>query len=172
MISSFLTHSIEKQEKPPASDPQRTRVYRTEREFIGVSVSHVVSKANLQVIADHVSRYYRLPKIKIIVVDRPWEKVLGWCEYMFTEDDQPIDFVIHLNRGFHGASVCILLHELAHYVTDSVYKDHEVHGPEFVAVYMHLLDKYRVMPDACYRLLAKKHRVKIASKFKPDAIRG
>ena len=68
--------------------------------------------------------------------------------------------------------VAKLLHELAHYIVDSTYVNHQSHGKQFVGVYMHLLDKYRIMPNCAFRALAKKCKVKIAGRFKPDAIRG
>jgi predicted SprT family Zn-dependent metalloprotease len=64
----------------------------------------------------------------------------------------------------------VLLHELTHYIIDRIYVGHEDHGKQFAGVYMHLLDKYRIIPSIAFRAIAKKHRVKIAGKFKPGAI--
>lgn len=79
---------------------------------------------------------------------------------------------IRLNRGYFGNNVGTLLHELTHYIVGDTYVDFQSHGIQFVGIYMHLLDKYRIMPNCAFRALAKKCGVQIAGKFKPDAIRG
>ena len=173
MISNFLTHEVRRKKKPPKNDPQRNRLYKLEREYIGVSVNAVVSKSNLQDIADHVRRYYKIKQtVKVIVVDQPWEPALGWCESWSVDGGVPFDFIIYQNRGYHGASMNILLHELAHYVTDIHWQYHQVHGLEFMAVYRHLLDKYRIMPGICFDVLAKKHRISVGKQGTPSKIRS
>ena len=62
-----------------------------------------------------------------------------------------------------------LLHELAHFLVDEFYTDVEHHGPEYVAIYMHLLDRWKYLPNRCFRLLAKKHRLKIGRRYRPVA---
>lgn len=173
MISNFLTHEVRRKKRPPKNDPQRNRLYKLEREYIGVSVNAVVSRSNLQDIADHVRRYYRLKQTaKITVVDQPWEPALGWCESYSVDGGVPFDFKIYQNRGYHGASMNVLLHEMAHFVTDIHWRDHQVHGPEFVAVYRHLLSKYRILPDICFDVLAKKHSIKIGKYGSPSQIKA
>ena len=172
MISNFLTHKVRRKKRSPKLDPQRNRLYKLEREFIGSSVNHVVSKANLKDIADHVCRYYKLKSVKIIVVDQPWEPALGWCESWSINNGAPFNFVIHLNRGYHGASAQVLLHEVAHYIVDSFWQGHEPHGPEYTAVHRHLLSKYRILPDICYDVLAKKHNIAVGKRYTPKQFRG
>lgn len=173
MISQLLTHPIQKPVKVGPIDPQRSRLYKMEREFVGMAVSHRASNAHLQEISDHACTYYKIKPLKVVVYDKPSEHIFGESVY-YTHDDFETLFghVIRLNRGFHGANLMTLLHELSHYIVDDTYENHEDHGKKFAGVYMHLLAKYRVLPSACFRLLAKKWRVKIAGKFKPDAIRG
>jgi len=133
---------------------------------MGASVYHVVSQFDLQTITDHACRYYRIPVVPVTVYDNPDDRSLG--EFARYEVDGEMKSPrIHLNRGFHGANVSTLLHELAHYVTGQLYVDYASHGPQFVAIYMHLLDKYRIMPSCAFRALAKKCKVQIAGKFKP-----
>ena len=139
---------------------------------MGVSVYHVVSRRDLQAVADHACRYYCIPSIRVAVYNDPDERSMGEFERLVHDDGRVTDQKIRLNRGFHGANVCVLLHELAHYVVDDTYDNVEPHGKQFVGVYMHLMDKYRVMPSCAFRALAKKCRVSVGGKFKPDAIRG
>ncbi len=65
-----------------------------------------------------------------------------------------------------------MLHELAHYITDYTWVGHGGHGPKFVGVFMHLLDKYKMIPNDAFRLVAKRRNIKISGRFKPGAIRG
>jgi hypothetical protein len=142
-----------------------------EREFIGTSVYHKVRRADLQAVSDHACRYYRISCVRIVVYDNPDDGTMGMYERYEYDDGTVTNAKIRLNRGYHGANIAVLVHELAHYIVDNTYSGHEPHGKQFIGVYMHLLDKYRIMPCCAFRALAKKHKVKIAGKFKPDAIR-
>lgn len=143
-----------------------------EREFVGCSIYHKVSRDDLETIMRHACAYYRIPAPKLVIYNNPADRKFGESEYMLHSDGAMTDFKIRLNRGFHGANVVTLLHELAHYIVDNTYEGHHGHGKKFVGVYMHLLDKYRVLPAVAFRALAKKWRIEIAGKFKPAAIRG
>lgn len=142
-----------------------------EREFIGSSVYHSVSRANLQLVADNACRYYGVAPIKIEVYDKPDDRIFGRFMYYAHADGTIEPRKIRLNRGFHGANLCTLFHELAHYVTDMRFGEGEGHGPRFAGIYMHLLDKYRVLPAVAFRALAEKWHVEIAGRFKPGAIK-
>lgn len=136
-------------------------------------INHRANNAYLQEVSDHACKYYKIKPLKIVVFDKPGKREFGESVYYSTDEFETLfGHVIRLNRGFHGANLVTLLHELAHYIVDDTYEYHEDHGKKFAGVYMHLLAQYRVLPSACFRLLAKKWRVKIAGKFKPGAIRG
>jgi hypothetical protein len=172
VISPFLTRSLPKLGKLVQGDPQRVRFYKMEREFIGTVIYHKVGPRDLQTVADHACNYYRIKPIRIVVYDKPKERKFGES-VCFSADGRPdFGFNIRLNRGFHGANIVTLLHELAHYIVDDTYEGHDDHGEEFIGVYMHLLGKYRIIPSDAFRVIAKRHRIKIAGKFKPGAIRG
>lgn len=143
-----------------------------EREFVGVSINHRVSRADLQTVADHACKYYRIKPIRVVVFNAPEQRVFGSFNYCEDETGEPYNQVIRLNSGFHGANVTTLLHELAHYIVDSTYEGHAGHGKKFVGVYMHLLEKYRIIPSDAFRVIAKRRGIEIAGKFKPAAIRG
>ena len=139
---------------------------------MGGMVYHVVSGKNLQMLADHACRYHKVAPIKITVVHQPDKREMGWCYSYSIDGGMPFDFRIYLNRGFHGANAMVLMHELAHYITDITYENHEMHGKEFCGIYMHLLAKYRILPGVCFRALANKWRVQIAGGFRLGANRG
>lgn len=139
---------------------------------MGCSVYHKVSKADLDTVMRHACAYYKIDPPKLVVYNDPQERVFGRSVYFIHADGHHSGHTIRLNRGFHGANLVTLMHELAHYIVDCTYENHEGHGKKFCGVYMHLLDKYRVLPAVAFRALAKKWKVQIAGKFKPDAIRG
>ena len=143
-----------------------------EREFVGMSVYHRVSRTNLTTVCRHACRYYKIKAPKLVVYDDPTDHTFGWTESTVHEDGSRSHFAIRLNRGFDGANLFTLLHELAHYITDETWVGHSSHGPKFVGIYMHLLHKYRMVPSDAFRVVAKRFRIKIAGKFKPSAIRG
>lgn len=138
---------------------------------MGSSVYHNVTQKNLQIVADHACRYYRIAPVRVRVYHKE-ERVFGHWHYWEYSDGRIEPDEIALNRAFHGANLSTLLHELAHYITDDTFKGHEGHGPEFCGVYMHLLDKYRLLPSIAFRALAGKWKVRIARRFRPAAIRG
>lgn len=177
MISPYLTRNAlpEFTKERVACDPQRVGLYKMEREFTGISVSCPTPRRILQEVSNNACRYYRVKPVKVVVFHNPRRRIFGESLSFYYPDEPDVpnfNCTIRLNRAFHGAHMVVLLHELTHYITDRIYKGHEDHGRQFVGVYMHLLDKYHIFPNCAFRALAKKHRVKIAGKFKPEAIRG
>jgi hypothetical protein len=78
------------------------------------------------------------------------------------------DRVITLYAGM-GDNPGVLLHELAHHLVDEFYPEAQNHGPEFCAIYMHLLDKWGFLPNEEFRRLAKKYKVRIGRRYRPKA---
>lgn len=145
---------------PPKSDPQRDKVYWLEAEINGTWNIDAASRSSLTYALGKLSRHYRVPEPGLKIVSKKGGDS-GWYE----------DETIVLNRAMGGANLHVLIHEFAHYVTDCYYEDVENHGPEFAAIYMYLLDKYSILPHECFRLLARKHRVRIGRRFRPRAFR-
>ena len=170
MLSPFLTRPLPKQVTGLLkTDPQAKLVYKMEREFVGVSVYHKVDRQHLLLVMNHVCKYYKVAVPKLIIYNKPKERIFGSSSSVVFDDGTGA-YDIRLNRGFHGANLCTLLHELAHHICDSYYENHEDHGKEFCGIYMHLLEKYRVMPSCAFRAMAKRWGIRIAKKFKPEAL--
>ena len=133
-------------------------VYALEGEFAGHCQHSTATKAQLESLAIEVCTYYGrdVPHIRFINSRR----VLLSAWY---------DHEIVLNRSREGANGMALLHELAHYLVDEFYTGVEHHGPEYVAIYMHLLDRWKYLPNGCFRMLARKHRLKIGRRYRPTA---
>ena len=147
MISKYYTQKS-KEYKPFKGDSQAHLIYRMERDIVGWAVNTHTKKADLQTVADHACRkYYKVdpPEIKIV---RRKGAPFGWA----------IHSTIYLNALWHGDNMAVLLHELAHHILEDEV-DIEDHGPEFVSIYIDLLDKYKMMPRECMELLCTKYGV-------------
>lgn len=151
----------------PASDPQREAVYDLQAEFAGAWGVDRGSRAALETYLAKAARYYRVDPPKLVISRRHYRHA---GEYVTAEWDRGNEAIILYPKG-HGDNIQCLLHEFSHYVVDQYYDDAEDHGPEFCAVYMHLLDKYCIFPASCFRLLARKYRVKIGRRFRPSALK-
>lgn len=147
-----------------------------EREYCGSSIYHHVKREDLQTVLEHACRYYGVLVPKLTLGRKPKDKVFG--RSYVTMDLRPDGSVekyynheIWLNCAHHGDNVSVLLHELAHHIVDQYFDHAYDHGKTFCAIYMHLLDKYRILPSICFRVLAKKWNIQIGHRFRPSALR-
>ena len=151
MISKWFTHPPPKLKPDQKHDPQRRRCYHMERKFDGGTIGTKTDRQTLQSIVTHACNKYKVEPPRL-VVGRKKEKVIGYCD----EDH------IYLNSWFHGQNTHTLLHELAHWMVQSMFDEYENHGPEFMAIYMHLLDAYRLLPEWAFKRYAREYKLKIA----------
>jgi len=147
---------------PLKSDPQAEQVYDLEAEINGSWTWSSATTKNLEALLLTVCKYYGVEAPKFKVVNT---KEVAETAYYAEE-------LIVLNRRREGANGMVLLHEAAHYLVDCFYADVENHGPEFVAIYMHLLDEYRYLPHRCFRMMAKIHRLRIGRRYRPIAFKN
>lgn len=149
----------------PKCDPQRDSIYSIESEFSAAWKYARTSRELLEGLITQVGNYYGIPE-----AHHPTLKIVqrikgGYAGQQWADE-------IHLSREGDGVNPMVLLHELTHWLVDELYEDGiEDHGPEFAAVQMHLFDKWCILPHSCYRLLAKKYRVKLARRYRPIAFK-
>jgi hypothetical protein len=117
-------------------------------------------RVELEKLAKEVCDYYGIHPPRI-VFSRKESKHDGDYDYG--------EITLYLNRRGNNPGVCI--HELAHHVTDELYDQTEHHGPEFMAIYMHLLDTWCFIPNEEFRRLAKKYKLRIGRRYRPAAFR-
>lgn len=146
----------------PLNDPQRDSIYSIESEFSAAWKYARTSRALLEGLISQVGNYYGFPSthhptLKIV------QRIKGGHAAQYGDD------IVELSREGDGTNPLVLLHELTHWLVDELYDGVEDHGPEFAAIQMHLFDKFSILPHACYRLLAKKWRVKLARRYRPRA---
>lgn len=139
--------------------PKRDRhIYKLEAEFSGPSGHHTATVEALEQLLFEVCAYYGVTEPPLRFVNTRKDVNSAWYDH---------DIV--LNRAREGANGWALLHEVAHYLIDQFYDEYDHHGPAWVAIYMHLLDHWSYLPNTCFRLLAKKHRVRIGRRYRPCA---
>jgi len=152
MINPFYVRKIGKPSKESKTDPQKQRVYKMEREWIGTVVDTTVPLDKLQGIANHACRKLKLKPPSVQAY--PGRK--GVREFGFS-----ITGEIFLNSNFHGQNLSVLLHELAHYICDQKHPWAEPHGATYCGVYRKLLADYRVLPKEGFDAMAKKYKVSV-----------
>lgn len=149
-------HYLTKRPQTHAPDPEDTqahRLYRLEATIDGPSVGSIQDPEFLQQVANKGARTWRVKPPTIQCVDMPRA---DWSGLEITEDRK-----IVLNRGRHGQNLLTLLHELAHYVVGVRGYAVESHGPEFMWIYIELLEQFNVMPRECMLLLCKKYNIEV-----------
>lgn len=149
----------------PRADPQRDNLYYLEAEINGSWAYSSGTTHRLEMLVLVVSKYYGVEGPKLRVVRDKKCSDDAW----YIHDDE----TIFLNRSREGANGMVLMHEMAHYLVDCFYAGVTTthHGPEFCAIYMHLLDHFCFLPHRCFRLMAKTHRLKIARRYRPIAFK-
>jgi hypothetical protein len=114
-------------------DSQVKRVYAWEKEWPTWNKATISEEECVKIIQDACAAYgVPCPHIKFP------RRLLG--ESYFDPNDQTL-----LLRKRHR-NVAICLHEAAHAIHDYICGDapHEIHGPEFVAIYLYLLNRAEV----------------------------
>lgn len=144
-------------------DFQKSRVYSWERRHVGPSDLKVVPFANIQAVVNHVWAGEGLlypPKVREM------------AKQMTTAAGTGSRLSLHFPE--YGAKTWVILHELAHSLTMGIGDVSDdpgghvssPHGPEFVWIYMKLLEKYMKM-----NLLVLMHTAKLSNvQFDPTAV--
>lgn len=155
-INPFLTRRRHKLGKGIASDPQRHLVYAMERRIAGWAIYAHVEEEDLQRIADYCCRKFKVKRVGVVVENMGGTsdaRVFGYCR----------DNSIHLNADFHGDNTAVLVHELAHFITDQKFPDVETHGPTFMEVYAQLLDMLNLFPYDQFLSLCAEYGVAVGA---------
>ena len=154
MLSHYLTHPIQPVRKHSNRDPQKYRLFKLEREFVGVCMYHVVAVEDLQRIADHACKAHGVPPAEVTIFKEYGKK---------PHDGLYADGVVELNSAYWAQNTCVLLHELGHHIHFIQFpNDTQDHGPAFCRIYAELLDSYRILPYECFALLAEKWGIEIS----------
>lgn len=148
----YITKSVQTY-KPDPDDSQQHRVYRLESCLRGGHSGHVAPRDFLRAALTRACVTWKLrgdkrPDLHFVHVNN---QRYGW------QDSNGIT----LNAKEDGQNLFTLLHELAHwicYVRDYAVEDH---GPEWMWVYIELLDQFNVIPRSAMVHLCDLYQVEI-----------
>ena len=134
------------------NDPQWQMVYDLEKQLDGIHRKTRTGRQYLRDVAAAVCEKAAIPQVQVVFKQLPGDD-LGDCALG----------VVRLNTRMncHGVSLYVLLHELSHAICDDYYEMVQSHGPEFCAVFRSLLHGYKILPKACFDVLARQGRVKV-----------
>ena len=136
---------------PDPLDTQAHRVYRFESDLCGASVGHKMALIDLKAVSVTACRTWKVKKPKLGIVSQPKARVYGWQ----TEDG------IELNSACDGQNLTTLLHEMAHWIVHSRHYAVEDHGPEFMWIYIELLDQFKLLPRICALQLCDIYKIEV-----------
>jgi hypothetical protein len=149
--------------RSPANDPQQYLVYRMESEALGARGYGKVTREVMRQFAKGTCRSFRVPRVEVQFKD------IGNWSGDYGED------LIRINPKRPG-SQCLLTiaHELGHHVHECLApgNDHEVHGPQFMAAYMAVLDNARVLPVVGMRAICDHYGIRYNDPGTTNSIRA
>jgi hypothetical protein len=148
--------------KSPKFDPQRNEVYRWEKNFSQLFYDHAMTKRSAHALALAMANYYKIkkPRLDSIKVGRA---------YTAAADGQDS---IEVNTDMAQWTGPVIAHEMAHVICHAYGADEPPHGPKWLAVYLHLMDKFNIMPADGLCASAKNAELKFTKldKVKPGEL--
>lgn len=141
-----------KRSRSPKKDPQQYEVYALECGFKGAGYCSLTREEIKRLCVD-VAEAYEVPPVTLRF-RRFKDDTAGQCHQ---------DGLIELSTRKVLWTMRVVLHELAHHVHNWAIKkahEHQAHGPEFMACYIHLLAVARVVPIVAMQALCNKFNVK------------
>lgn len=134
----------------PKSDPQQYRLYRMESENLGARHYVRLSRKAIRRMCRVVCRAFQVPHVKI-----RFKELNGWT----AQWDHPNLLTFGSKVG--SRDTITVVHELAHHVHSTYIGDakQQDHGPQFMCIYMALLDTMRVIPAISMKPLCARYRI-------------
>jgi len=139
-------------------DRQRQRVYDWENTVVQPQSSRIVKFEQAQAFVDGVWLALGLrfpPRVELMPAQAKTRWATGNRARLQLRDKTP---------------AWIILHELAHSITQEHDKDHESHGADFVGVYIKLLEKVLNIPTIMLMYTLKEHGVRYNLAAQPKFI--
>ena len=147
-----------------ACDPQQLPLHEAEREFYPKRKGQKDFAGNLtnkeaNELIQKVRRLFKLPPVHFCHRHQPRSAAAAYVEaHIENHEVKSVDLVM---TGTNAVSAQVILHEMAHVVTDyhfGVYT--EAHGREFVGVMSWLFEYFQVLPADAFGLILRRHGVK------------
>jgi hypothetical protein len=145
-------------------DPQMDLLHNVELEF-GLKRKrcvdyngHISLKKARKLIAG-VRKLYGLPPITLVSTGESHARFAAWAQ-TFRDDDGAVTSARITVTKANPVTAKLVLHELAHIVTDHFFgRQIQNHGREFAGVMAHLFDHFQVIPFVSLRPLYCKHGI-------------
>jgi hypothetical protein len=134
------------------NDPQQQRVYRWEDSFRSF-VERTATRADLRKLIKKACSLYGVDAPAVQFRSRASGKRMR-----LSSDYDPSQHSITI--GFTDCNHAIALHETAHAIIDEKYEQVEDHGPEFLGVYLDLLEWANVAPRSALHASARAKRLR------------
>lgn len=131
------------------------------RNFETLFINHKLTLRTARQFVKMVCRYYC---VRPITLKSVWLGPKSW-----TAQQLPNRLEVNMDRAI-GWNLPLLAHELAHHILDKkLGPDHEAHGALWFGVYLHILDKYRILGADATLPSTRRYglRVKHPDKCKP-----
>lgn len=131
--------------RSPKSDPQREEVYRWEKGFSQMFYGHGFLPKEAHRLERAISRYYDIPRPRLRAVRWGKRGFLGaaYSEHPTGANRQPL---IVVNEDLGAFTAPLLAHEISHIITDLYGIDEPDHGERWLGAYLHVLDRYAILP--------------------------
>lgn len=134
--------------RSPKHDPQEQRAYAWENSFTKAA-KPAYTPAEMRAAVERACRSYRVPAPQVHCVKR--DKRNGKLLTSYSQADCRLIQI----RPRH-MTLDVALHEAAHFICDWILGwDLEIHGPQWLGIYMNLLVRFRVMPVSALIVTAK-----------------
>jgi hypothetical protein len=128
-------------------DRQQKRAYAWEGTFRSFC-ERTTTRREVRRIIKAACRLYRIPPPVV-----QFRSMAGGAKMRLSSDYDPS--VHTITMGFTDCNHAIACHETAHAITDELYENVEDHGPEWLGIYLYLLEWCGVAPRTALRTSAK-----------------
>lgn len=142
-------------------DRQQNLAYKWEDQFLHWPGSYLTEKGATE-IAKAAARLYRIPVPELVFGKRDTRDGKDLPSSYYPDEHKIVFVPRHMNT-------LVVLHEMAHAITDYILGGNlEPHGPQWLGVYMWLMDRFHIAPTIALTASAKA----IGLKFETKGIAG
>lgn len=128
-------------------DPQQKRVYEWEDLFSSFG-KRSETRAEIVKLICGACRYYGIDPPSVRFVSKEKSPSLTTTTYYDSSDHS-------ISMGYRSCNAAIAMHESSHAIVSELYENVEDHGPEFLGVYLSLLEWAKVAPRSALHASAQ-----------------
>lgn len=139
--------------RSPKSDPQRGLIYRMENEALGATCYASLTRAAVGRLIRSLCRNYKTTPVSVRYADLGHSHGAEW--------EAPNIITLNVSSKI-SRDLLTVTHEFAHHLHENIApaNTHEVHGPEFMACHVSVLDRVRYIPVVGMRAVLKSYGIR------------